>query len=495
MHHQSSKLRGIDSQGIGPPAARADLAEHRPAGSTFLKLTIASALALVLAGCSLGPAYRRPASPSVAAWRTRIAPAANGWPSADWWRGFDSPELDHLVGEAEGANDDLAAAIARVREADAQATVAGAALYPTLDASFTGERAGRYNLFSPRGGGLYNRLFAAQVSASYEIDFWGQNRALRAAALATAAANRYDRTTVELTVESSVASTYFAVLELRDRLRIARANLASAEETLKGLETDERVGTTTSLAVAQQASAVASLSAAIPPLRTALQQSLDALAILVGKAPEQFGVEASTLDGVATPQPAAGMPSQLLERRPDVAAAEAALVSANADVRAARAAFFPTIDLTATGGYESSELAHLIVPGSRVFSLAGTLTQPLFHGRQLLGQYRYSRARYAELVADYRKAVLAAFGNVEDALAALRDTRDQQQRESDAVAKARRAYDLSQMQFHAGTVDILTVLSTQSALFTAEDAFAQVKLAHLQALVGLYNALGGGWRR
>lgn len=460
-----------------------------------MKLIIASASALALAGCSLGPAYRRPAHPAVSRWLTHVAASRKTWPSANWWHAFSSPGLDRLIRQAESANQDLAAAIARVREADADVTVASAPLFPTLSASLTGDRAGLYNRFSPSGGGLYNRSFTAEIAASYQIDFWGENRAVRSAALATAAANRFDRATVQLTVLSSVADAYFSVLALKDRLRIARANLRAAVQTLRGLETDERVGTTTSLAVAQQASAVATLSAAIPPLRTALSQSRDALAVLVGQTPEHFDVAASTLAGIVAPAPAAGLPSELLERRPDVASAEAQLVAANANVQAARAAFFPTINLTASGGFESSTLKTLLEPSSRIFDLAGSLTQPLFHGRQILGQYRYSKARYAELLADYRKAVLSAFGNVEDSLAAVRDTTDEQRRDARAVHTSRRAYDLSQRQFHAGVINILTVLSTQSALFTAEDAYARAKLAHLQALVGLYNALGGGWRR
>ncbi|MGH8260163.1 MAG: TolC family protein, partial [Steroidobacteraceae bacterium] len=211
--------------------------------------------------------------------------------------------------------------------------------------------------------------------------------------------------------------------------------------------------------------------------------------------PQSFTVSAKTLAGISPPRIGAGLPSQLLERRPDVASAEAQLVAANADIRAARAAFFPSLELTAAGGYESSALATLFEPGSRIFALSAGITQPIFHGGALLGQYRLSEARYAELLADYHKAAISAWGNVEDALAAVRDTGDQLMREHNAVDRARSAYDLSQEQFHAGTVDILTVLGTQSALFTAEDALAQVTLARLQALVGLYNALGGGWQR
>jgi outer membrane protein, multidrug efflux system len=470
-------------------------------------------LGLGVAGCSLGPAYRRPAVQAPPAWRTAseatAAPGASGtgasapasisstpapWPSADWWHGFDSPELERLIEAGLRANDDLAAAVARVRQADAEIRVASAPLLPSLDA---GAAASRERTVVPIGNGgaqLYNQ-FTAQLSAAYELDFWGRYRAARAAAIATAAASRYDRETVELSVMSSIADTYFAVLELRDRLRIARENLTSAQSILEGLQTDESVGTTTALDVAQQETVVATLGAAIPPLEQQLRQATDALAILVGETPQSFDVATQTLAGLAVPPLTPGLPSELLARRPDVARAEAQLVAANADIRAARAAFLPAIELTASGGYESHDLATLLEPGSRIFALSAGLTQPIFHAGAILGQYRLTQSRYAELVADYHKAVLSAFGNVEDALAAVRGTDQQLAREQNAVDKARRAYELSQEQFHAGTVNILTVLNTETALFAAEDSLAQVRLAQLEARVGLFNALGGGWQR
>ncbi|MGH8150943.1 MAG: efflux transporter outer membrane subunit [Steroidobacteraceae bacterium] len=450
--------------------------------------------ALGLAGCSLGPAYHRPVIRAPAAWQTRIERAPATWPSADWWRGFHSPELVQLIGEASRANDDLAAAVARVHEAEAEVTVQSAPLFPSVDGSFTGERQKSYIPSTGAGTVLYNE-FSAEIQASYELDFWGKNRAIRAAALATEAANRYDRATVELTVMSDVATAYFSVLALNDRLRIARDNLAAAQKTLRGLTIDENVGTTTSLDVAQQATTVATLSAAIPPLLQQRQQQLDALAVLVGKTPEELEVTGSTLASLSPPPLSTGIPSGLLARRPDVAEAEAQLIAANANIRAARAAFFPTIDLTAAGGDESAALRSLLTPGSAVFSLSGGVTQPIFHAGAILGEYRLSKAQYAELLADYHKAVISAFGNVEDALAGVEQTHDEQRREKVAVDRASKAYDLSQREFHAGTINILTVLSTETALFTAEDAYAQVKLARLQALVGLYSALGGGWHR
>jgi NodT family efflux transporter outer membrane factor (OMF) lipoprotein len=451
-----------------------------------------AAAALVLSGCSLGPAYHRPDIPPPPAWNTPAAARTpQGWPSADWWGGFHSAELNHLMLTGRTANDDLAAAVARVREADAQVRISSAPLVPSLDATGDGSR---QRAISTTGSTalLYNE-FAAGLNATYELDFWGENRAIRSAALATANASRYDRETVELTVMSSIADTYFSVLALRDRVRIARANLASAQETLDGLQTDEQVGTSNALDVAQQDTVVASIAATIPPLVQQEREQTDALAILIGRTPQSFEVTASSLAHVAAPMVGAGVPSQLLARRPDVANAEAQLIAANANIRAARAAFFPTIDLTAAGGYESRQLSTLFEPGSRVFSLSTGITQPIFHGGSVLGEYRLSKARYDELLADYHKAVISAFGNVEDSLAAVNDTRDQLQREQAAADKARGAYGMAQDQFHAGVVNILTVLSTETSLFSAEDALAQAQLAHLTALVGLYNALGGGW--
>jgi multidrug efflux system outer membrane protein len=465
-------------------------------------------VACVLSGCGLlGPHYKRPDIPPPTAWRETVsatpdesAPIPVAWPSSDWWRGFSSPTLDGLMGQAQAANDDIGAAVARIREADAQARIAGAALLPSLGlgGDATRQRA-RTTSVGPDGKLSSNpatfNSFGAQLNASYELDFWGKNLALREAASMAAVASRYDRATVELTVMTSVASTYFQTLELRDRLKVAEDNLASARETLKGLELEAQVGVLTALDVAQQETTVATLAAAVPPLRQQFGETLDALAILVGKEPEAIDVASGSLGDLAVPRVQPGMPSELLARRPDVAQAEAQLIAANANIAAARAAFFPSINLTADGGYASSALSTLFNPASRVFAITGGLTQPIFAGGALTGQYQLNKARYAELLAGYHKAVIAAFGNVEDALIDVRETAEQQQRQEEAVARARHAYELTQAQFHAGTINILIVLSTETALFTAQDTLVQVKYSHLKALIALFSALGGGWQR
>jgi len=455
-------------------------------------LGIALAAGFALSSCSLGPAYHRPDVPPPASWRN--APANASWPTLDWWHGFGSPELNRLILQAQRANDDIADAIARVRQADAQVRITGAALLPSLDASGSATREAMPLLVNKPVNTVTYNAFTAELAAAYELDFWGKNRAARAAAVATANASRFDRQTVELSVLASVANTYFSVLALEERIANARANYAAAQKVLQGLKLQEQVGITNALDVAQQATVVETLSASIPPLEQSRGQTLDALAILEGELPEALELRDERLEGLSRPPLATGLAAELLTRRPDVAAAESQLRAANANVQAARAAFFPSVNLTASGGYENITTSQLFVPGSRVFQAGADLTQPIFHGGALRGQYRLTQAQYSQLLADYHKAVLSAFGNAEDALVAVARTAEQLERQQAAVQAAQRAYQMSQAQFHAGTVNILTVLNTETALFTARDVLTQVKLAHLQALVGLYQALGGGWK-
>jgi outer membrane protein, multidrug efflux system len=456
--------------------------------------SLGACICTAVAACSVGPTYHRPDIAPPTQWHEGpgVTAAASPWPEAGWWHGFGSSQLDELIAEAERNNDDLAGAIARVREADAQARIAGAPLFPTLD---LGADATRERTVVPGGGPRITNIFNPQITASYELDFWGKNRALRNAARATAIASRYDQQTVALTVVRSVAGTYFQALEFLDRIQVARQNLENGQKILHGLKLEQSVGTVTGLDVAQQETAVALLEAAIPPLLQQLRQSVYALAVLVGKTPESIDVTSGSLTEISSPAIAAGLPSQLLSRRPDVAEAEQQLIAANADITVARAALFPNIALTASGGYESSRLASMISPASRVYALSAGLTQPIFHGGALHGQVSFSEARYTELLTTYHKTVLTAFSNVESALVAARQTADQQERQRNAVAKARRAFEFARTQMSVGTVNVLTVLNTENALFSAQDVLVQVEYSHLQALIDLYTALGGGWQQ
>src|ERR1700722_13101525 len=334
-------------------------------------------LCTAIAACSVGPTYHRPdiapptqwhEAPDAAAGSPAAGSpaAASPWPEAGWWHGFGSAQLDELIAEAERNNDDLAGAVARVREADAQARIAGAPLLPSLDlgATATRERA----QVSGAGPRVFN-AFSPLLSASYELDFWGKTRSLRAPARAAATPSRYDQQTIALTVVSSVATTYFQALELRDRILVAQQNLENSEKILKGFKAEQSAGPAPGLDVAQQATTVALLNAALPPLLQQLRQTVHALAVLVGKTPESVDIDTGTLTNLSSPVIVEGLPSQLLSRRPDVAEAEQQLIAANADIGVARAALFPSIQLTASGGYESSALTSLVSPPNRVYAL------------------------------------------------------------------------------------------------------------------------------
>ncbi len=482
---------------LGPRYKRPDV--PAPAGWTVDKTqtldesTAAAAATDAISTTRAGP----PAKPAAAAVQVVSPGSVTAWPSTDWWRGFGSTQLDDLIAQAQKANDDIAAAVARVRQADAQVQIAGAPLVPAIgvaaDASRQRQRPSA--VAAPGAAPVSFNQFSVQASASYQLDFWGKNRALFDAARFSATATKYDRATVELTVLTSVATTYFQAIELQDRLNVAGQDLATAETILKDLTFEETVGPATALDVAQQATTVAVINASIPPLRQQLRQTVDALAVLVGKMPQDLPTPSGTLQELSEPAVGPGLPSELLARRPDVAASEAQLMSANASIQAARAAFFPSIDLTADGGFVSTALSGLVSPANRVFSLSGNIVQDIFQGGALVGGYRLNKARYAELLSDYHKSVISAFSNVEDALVACQQTAEQYRRQQDAVVKARRAYEITETQLHAGTVNVLTVLNTQTALFNAEDALVQVRFAHLQALVQLFNALGGGWQQ
>jgi NodT family efflux transporter outer membrane factor (OMF) lipoprotein len=450
--------------------------------------------ALLLSACSVGPAYKRPDIPPPSQWRDAGDEAAGIWPSSDWWHGFGSQRLDELIAEAERSNDDLAVAVARVQEADAQARIAGAALLPSVE---LGANAARQHAQVVGGGiskGTFN-TFNSGLTASYELDFWGKNRALRAAARATAIASRFDKEVVALTVVSSVATTYFQALEFRDRLDVAQQNLANGQKILHGLQLEQTAGIATGLDVAQQETTVALLEAAIPPLQQQFRQTVNALAVLIGKTPESIDVETGTLNSLTSPRVVEGLSSQLLSRRPDVAESEQQLIAANADITVARAALFPNIQLTASGGYQSTALASFISPANRIWALSAGLTQPIFHGGALRGQVVFSNAHYAELLSAYHKTVISAFSNVESALIAEQQTKEQQARQRQAVEKARRAFQFAQTQMSAGIVNILTVLNTENALFSAQDELVQIQYLHLQSLVNLFTALGGGWQQ
>jgi NodT family efflux transporter outer membrane factor (OMF) lipoprotein len=416
-------------------------------------------------------------------------------PTLDWWRGFRSPELTDLMQEAQRVNLDIAAAVARFVQADALARIAGAALLPNV--SGTGQETySRTSGASASGltnGGREVVNYSASLSASYEIDFWGKNRDAAQAAEETAISNRFDRDVVALTTLVSVANAYFQVLVSQDRIRIAEGNIASATRILNAIKERFKAGTGTDLDVAQQESVLNNQKALVPPLRQTLAQNINALATLVSRPPESVHITGGSLNRISSPRVTPGLPSELLTQRPDIRRQEAQLASATANVGNARAQFFPSIQLTGQGGYQSSALAALFQPHAAFFNMVGTLTQPIFDGGRILGNFELTKARQDELLQTYRKTVVSAFADVDNALVSIRETTARERLLREVVASSRRAFQLAEQQLRAGTADIVTVLNTQLTLFQAEDSLSQAQLARLLAIVSLYQALGGGW--
>ena len=455
---------------------------------------------LPLGGCLLAtdkpdPGLDIPLAYELGSKNPEVAEAA--LPPLDWWRGFRSRELTALVEEARTSNLDIAAAVAQIVQADAQSRVAGAPLLPgvALNGSATRSRPSQNTSGGGTGGGggsEFNNL-SSSLTASYEIDFWGKNRSALRAAEESAVASRYNREVVGLTTVVSVADTYFQVQAAQERLRIARQNVASATRILNLIKQQFAAGTASDLNVAQQESLVNTLRATVPPLVQTQRQNEAALALLIARPPERVVIRGGRLRSVVIPRITPGLPSELIAQRPDVRQVAAQLAAANANVQNARAQLLPSITLTGEGGYQSAVLKTLLRPESAFYTATAGLTQPIFEGGKLLGNLDLQKGIQDQLLQNYRKAVISAFTDVDKALIAVRETALAERLQQDVVNSSRRAFNLSDQQLRAGTVNLITLLQVEQTLFQAEDALAQARLARLQAIVGLYQALGGGW--
>jgi len=461
------------------------------ARSLVLVCLLASSSGCILTSDLPDPALQTPTGYKAA----RQATATDAPPTLDWWRGFRSAELTQLMEEAQTVNLDIAAATARFLQADAQARIAGAPLLPNVSGSGseTNNRTSGASASGLTNGGRETVTYAASLSASYELDFWGKNRDAAQAAEETAVANRFDRDVVALTTLTTVANAYFQVLASQDRLRTAQRNIASAQRILDAIKQRLSAGTGNDLDVAQQESVLANQRALVPPLKQTLDQNINALAVLVSRPPEAVRVAGGSLNNIASPRVTPGLPSELLTQRPDIRRQEAQLASATANIGNARAQFFPSIQLTGNGGYQSSALVSLFQPHAAFFSLVGSATQPIFDGGKILGNFEYTKAKQDELLQTYRKTVVQAFADVDNALMSIRQTTEKLRLQRVVLDASRRAFQLSEQQLRAGTADIVTVLNTQLTLFQAEDSLSQAQLARLLAIVSLYQALGGGW--
>lgn len=446
-----------------------------------------------LLGCGCADVKTAPPPPRTPASFEHGQPALGpAWPAQDWYRAFGSEELDALVDLAVSNNTDLAAARARVAQADARARQAGAAILPVIDANGNATYLAGH---SSQGSGHELDWFA-MLSASYEVDFWGKNRAIARSALLEATASRADRDTVALTLLGGVADEYFQVLALRERIGIARENSAAAEKVLAAVQARFDAGVASPVDLASQRAAYDTTLIALADLEQTEVEARAALALLLGRVPERFEVSADSLDALHEPAVAPGLPAELLARRPDIAMAEGSLQAASADLTAARAALFPSLSLTASGGVQNPALpATVLTIGGSGPSLAlvTNLTQPIFDRGRLRAKRDETQARQQELLAGYRAAILAALVDAEKALSALDHLKAIEEFQKGNVGENERAFAGARLRYEHGSGDFLTLLEAQRSLYAARDQFAQYRLARLQGLVALCKALGGGW--
>jgi len=442
-----------------------------------LKSTIA--LSLALSACSLAPNYQRPQMTVPTGWSSVAGVGVDAQPSTTpFWQELGNADLDRLIEIALAQNLDLEAALHRIEQARGQAKVAASPLYPTVSASGSASRTfqDQKDTNSVRGGG----------SISYEVDLWGKNRNAAKSADYNVDATQFDREALRLVVTADVTDFYAQILSLNDRIRIAEFNLKNAEEILRIIEARYNAGGVSGLEVSQQRVAVNGFRATLAALTEQRATSANALAILLGRPPQNLSAPTAQLASLKMPQVNLTPPSTLLTARPDIQSAEAGLRGANADIGVARAAFFPSLTLSA----DTVIAAGFGNPAAAASSLASSLLAPIFTGGRLTGNLESVTARQKELAAQYQKTVLVAFQEVEDALAALKSNNEQAALSVESVKESQNAYDIAKARFDAGAIDYLTLLETQRSLYQAQDSQIAINQGQLVAYVQLRKALG-----
>lgn len=413
---------------------------------------------------------------------------------AQWWRGFGSPELDRLIEQARRDSHEIGAAMARLRQAQAAAVIGGAPLLPEVSYDLRGER----NKFTRRQDREANRYddnnqdsFTSNLTASYEVDFWGGVAAARDSAGQLLKASEFDQATVELTLLSNVADRYAQALSAREQHRIAELNLGNAKDVLKLVQTRYDSGSATALELAQQKNLVATRQRELPRIEQLANEQLITLAALLGQPVQNLQLGQQPFDSLSWPQIGSGVPSELLTRRPDLAKAEAELAAARADVTVARAALFPKLTLSASLGTETVRAEDwLRAPFS---SLAAGIAGPIFNNGRLSAEKDRASARQEELLETYRGAIVNSFADVEKALNSINGLDRQRDWHDEELRQAQTAFRIAQSRYQAGAEDLLTVLESQRTLYQAQDVSVQLRLARVQASIALYKALGGGW--
>jgi NodT family efflux transporter outer membrane factor (OMF) lipoprotein len=460
-------------------------------------LVLSALVCALLAGCSFtGPVAQHDlALPGQWAEAGANTTGASALLAPDWWHSFASPQLDALITDAFAGSPDLRAQGERVIQAELALRVTRSSLFPNL--SLSGNSGGTRSTAGSSGGTTgTSKSTALNLSASYELDIWGRVAASIDSDKAGLDATRYDYDGARISLAASVATTYFQYLASYERLAIARENLAIAERVLKVVDAKHRNGAASLLDLSRQNTTVLTQRAQIEPLEVQLRQTRTALDILRGHPPGADTLTQqpdTTLANLVIPSIDAGLPSELLLRRPDIAAAESRMVAAAANIGVARAEMFPSISLSAGGGVGRDLLFSLANPSSSL-SLSAKLVQTIFDAGRLSALVDTARSRERELLENYRKAILTALKEVEDALSNASRDANQESAQTQILAEAERTLHLAELRYREGADDLLTVLDAQRTRFSVQDQLAQLRLARLTDAANLYKVLGGGWQ-
>jgi multidrug efflux system outer membrane protein len=467
-------------------------------------LICGSSLAL-LTSCSVGPDYVPPTVPEPTTYKEtgpwKKADPRDDISKGDWYKVFHDPTLNELEAEATTSSQTLIAAIARVSESRALARQSEAAFFPTID--FTGN--GSRQRTSPNDGQLMAQSKGRNIGAStfdsatvvpfdlsYEVDIWGKVRRAFEASGDTAQASLADYENVLLGLKADVATNYFALRTADGEISVQLRSIKAFQDNLNLTNSRFQGGISTQLDVDQAEATLAAAQAQLATLRSQRAQLEHAIAVLLGRPPEGFSIAYHPLD-TRPPSIPAGLPSDLLERRPDVAAAERRVAAQNAQIGVAIAAYFPVLNLTGDTGFDSGDLGLLFNWESRIWSYGPNIQFPIFEGGRISANVKQQRAAYEENVADYRESVLVAFQNVEDSLSSLRYLAQQQAAEDRAVKAYDAALNLTNQRYTTGLVSYFDVIQAQGLALDAEQLDVQIRGNRIASTVQLIKALGGGW--
>jgi multidrug efflux system outer membrane protein len=461
------------------------------------RLIALSLVTLVLSGCAVGPNYRRPSANVPATYRGTASqdapqPAAESLGDQKWWELFQDPQLQDLIHAALKQNYDVRIAATRILEAQAQVGITRADGLPTISAgaqSFD-QRSARQKFFPAFDTSAHQ----VDLSLAWDLDFWGKYRRANESARASLLATQWAREAVIGTLVSDVAAAYFQLRELDLQLEISHRTLASRQNSLELTQVLAKGGGTSMLDVRQAEQLVFTAAETIPDLERRIEQQENFISTLLGNNPGPIARGAKLTEQPHSPDIPAGLPSSLLERRPDIRQAEAQLIAANAQIGVAKAAYFPQISLTASSGFQSSALTSLFTGPAGFWNFGGSLVQPIVAGGRIRSGVRFSEARQQETLLIYQQTIQQAFRGVSDALVEYRKDREFREQQEQLALSAQDAAKLSEMRYRGGAASYLEVLTNETNYFAAELGLAQAQLNELLGLVSIYRNLGGGWQ-